>query len=271
MNKEKLWILCENLADVEHQIEDMALQLQRLSDQLANIKRGIAETLSDDSRGSIVEIEKPRCKIPKAAKAPKAPKGTAQKPKIPATEYQMPELPITDIVSEVIPESAPMEISAPQSPDIPIAEDEATPIDQQPAVDLSHTMDTPSIEDITPIISKPKVPKCNIPVPKGEPIEVRYSPVIIYNEFEFSDTEYSKSNRSIYVIEVMTESLARFYPIADQAKRLISKRAELLDPICIADTDLNIDDFIISEDDYGIMTKNDYDRWNILKQCSLIH
>lgn len=224
MDKDKLWKLCEKMLDVEHQIEELAFKLQRLSNQLENIKNEIVGELEAE---------------PKKQTKAKSTKSTSKKPK---------ETAVTPtIVNEVDPVEAPKSLPEVLTEPVLLAE-----------------------EDVQPEPTRPLSPKSTVPVPMGTPIEVRYCSMVISNEFEFSDTELSKSIRSIYVIEVMTETLARFYPIADQAQRLISKRAELLDPICVADRNLTLDNFYIREDAYGILEKNHYGRWNIIKQCSLL-
>lgn len=106
---------------------------------------------------------------------------------------------------------------------------------------------------------------------ESKPREVRYCSMLISNDFEFYNTELSRSSRSIYIIEVMNDTTARFYPIADQAERLIMNRSELLDPICVAESNLSPSDFVISESAYGQMERNRYGRWDIVKRCSLLH
>lgn len=199
MDKEKLMMLCENLDDVEHRVEELARELQKQFFQLQNIRRGIIEALEEEIEEDSEEI-------------------------------------LNDPV-ENVEETVSRDFIEPQP--------EKTEIQEQPQPANSEG--------------------------ESKPLEVRYCSMLISNEFEFYNTELSRTSRSIYIIEVMSETTARFYPIADQAERLIMNRSELLDPICVAGLNLTPEDLVIGESAYGQMERNRYGRWNIVKHCSLLH
>jgi hypothetical protein len=233
MDKEKLLKLSEDFEAVERKIYELGSELHRLSCHMENIKYSIMEVLKDavDAEG--------KTKLRRVSKRSKKVQESQQvEPvELPAVQDQEPKSTSMDAESLVI-----------------LPESESTP---ETVVEIPR--------------QKPRLPQCDTPVPMGQPIKIRYCSMVISNEFEFSDTETTKSIRSIYVIEEMTDSLARFYPIADKAKHLIMKRAELVDPVCVADYDLTPEDFSIDEEAYGILQKNMSGRWNIIKQCSLLH
>lgn len=231
MNKEKLLKLSESFTDVEQQIYELGSQLHKLSCQLENIRYSIIEVLKEENETS----------------------GAFVDDKQPVRK-----------VSKVRSKKTSVALEVDQEPVSPI---------KMPDV-VNSVSDPPQVHEMNAIehtSQRSQVPICDIPVPLGEPIKVRYCSMVISNEFEFSDTESSKSIRSIYVIEQMTDTLARFYPIADKAQHLIQKRVELVDPICVAGWDLKPSDFIITEDAYGILQLNASGRWNIVKQCFLLH
>lgn len=235
MDKEKLRLLSEDFTEVERRIYELGSELHRLSCHMENIRYSIMELLKEAG-----EEDKP--------KARKISKGRSKKVK--EAELPLEETPVVVASTEHVLD----EVLLPAPTPVP---EPAPAPELEPVVEQSR--------------QRPLRPTCSVPMPTGTPIKVRYSSVMISNEFEFSDTEYSKSNRSIYVIEEMTDTLARFYPISDKANYLLSMRVELIDPACVADRDLSPVDFNISEEDYGLLKKNAYGRWDILKKCSLLH
>lgn len=221
MDKEKLWTLCEILADLEHHINDLGLKLQRLSSQLMDVKNDIIEVIKEEqkSSGQVKMI-------------------------------------ITEVYGNV---ESPDDIKVVQSKEINSDPDYNTE-NISVSSEEAETIADPEIGSLD----------SDVDVPKGVPVEIRYCSMALSNNFEFSDTEFIRSARSLYVIEVMNDTEARFYPIADKAKQLLMRRAELVDPICITCRDLDLGDFCITEDNYGLLKLNTYGRWDIVKKCSLI-
>ena len=223
MDKAKLWTLCETLADLEHQINDLGLKLQRLSSQLMDVKNGITEVIKEDQKcqGNIRMV-------------------------------------ITEVYGNV------------ESPD------NVNEVQSNKTVSVPD-INTEKVHESSDDSQKTAVPEMNssesevdVAVPKGAPVETRYCSMALSNDFEFSDTEFSRNARSLYVIEVMNDTEARFYPIAEKAQQLMMRRSELVDPICITSMDLDIGNFCITEDKYGLLKRNAYGRWDIVKKCSLI-
>ena len=251
MNKEILLLLCENMAEVKRQIEETSHNLERLSYQLEDIRRGILDELGENVSdlhymhgANVVDMDHDSDESDDHAVSKKQ-------------ESVFEELYEDKDCSDA-------SVHATISSENVVSEQ----LDAVNEVVFEISNSTNSINHEQSISASKESEDTQL---NGTPIEVRYSPIVLSNEFEFSDTEYSKSNRSIYAIEVMSENKARFYPIAEQAKRLISKRSELVDPICIADRDLKEEDFVISESAYGKMERNSYGRWSIVQRCSLQH
>ena len=226
MNKEILRMLCENMANVESQIEEMSHQLQGLYFQLRSIKQGIEAELDDDQ----------------------------------------------DVIESVMNGSVKAMNETPESVSpAPVnhSVDVREPVVESSAV-VEHNACTSEMPKQEVVQNVQSVPECE-PMSECAPIQVRYCSIAISNELEFSDTELNRTNRSIYVIEIMSETTARFYPIAEQAERLLMKRAELIDPICETNYELTPSDLRITPNAYGLMERNKYGRWNIVKRCSLKH
>lgn len=101
------------------------------------------------------------------------------------------------------------------------------------------------------------------------PISVRYCSVVSGSGFDNADLSEIKGIRSLYVIELLTDNTARYYPIAESAKRLINNRIEVLDPLCDADNDIGLEDFHILQDDYGLLRLDNSNRWNVEKRCRI--
>lgn len=283
MNREKLQILCENLAEVKLEIEKLSSKLNYLHCQLHDITTAIQEAIDEEEivpvtpvnrvkpcQTTSVSVDQPVCELPNQTK------GVAE---LPFAEEQNACIKSNDMCN--VQNCQPTSQSVVQpfttvSAGVKVASqlaavEEVVHIDIQipnttPEPPVQSTTESQIPYDVASGISN--VDNSQLP---AKPIETRYCSIVIYNDFEFSDTDYQKSNRSIYVVEVMTDTIARFYPIADQAKRLMMKRVELLDPVCEVGPDLVPQDFIITEDKYGVMKRNQYGRWDIIKRCSLLH
>ncbi len=104
----------------------------------------------------------------------------------------------------------------------------------------------------------------------GKPIEVRYSSMLVERGFDRIDTSDTIGARSIYVIEVMSENTARFYPIVDSATRMINNRQDLLDPVCDADEDIEPNDFRITPENYGTLRLDGSTHWVVVKPCRIV-
>ena len=280
MNREKLQILCENLAEVKLEIEKLSSKLNYLHYQLHDITTAIQEAVDEKivPMTSVNMAEQPQtADVSVNQLGHELPNQTVRVVELPFADEQNGCVKNNDMCSVHNCQATSQRVVQPFTPvsvGVEVVSQSAT---EEEHIDIQIPNTTPEppvqspaqsqiLDNVAPGISN--VDNSQLP---AMPIETRYCSMVIYNDFEFSDTDYQKSNRSIYVIEVMTENIARYYPIPDQAKRLLMKRVELLDPVCDAEQELDMKDFIITEDKYGLMKRNQYGRWNIVKRCSLLH
>lgn len=280
MNREKLHILCENLAEVKLEIERLSSKLNYLHCQLHDITTAIQEAVDEEEIIPATPVNRVEphqtSAIPVNDVVRELPNQTAGVAELPFAEEQNRCVQSSDVHNPQPVSQSVVQPSSPVSAGVEVANQLAT-METVVHIDIQ----TPTIA-FEPPVQSPAQPQVQSYVTLGisdvdnsqlsaKPIKVRYCSMVIYNDFEFSDTDYQKSNRSIYVIEEMSETIARFYPIAEQARRLMMKRVELLDPVCDVGYDLTPQDFIITEDKYGVMKRNQYGRWDIVKRCSLLH